>query len=286
MPPSQDRGESSPKQITEAERGEQSVRRFSSSGVPLYYQLATLLREKIVNREYRPGDQIPPEYELVRIYGVSRMTVRQAIAGLEEEGLIRKEPGRGTFVRDDALAFRGDLELDRSIEDLISMGQATSVRLLDLRETEATPREARDLEIPEDSPVIRCTRLRLLGDQPYCYIVNHVPIEIGRRIPESNWHRGSVLRFIESELGIPLRIAKQRVRATLADAGLAQSLDARIGAPLLLVDYDIRTDDDRPVEMAELYYRSDRYAFTLHLTRSDDDDPRGPWSLEGHRLEP
>ncbi len=273
--------ESSRKQVAEGQRPE----RFASPGVPLYYQLATLIREKIANREYSPGDQIPPESELVRSYGVSRMTVRQAIAGLEKDGLIRKEPGRGTFVSDDPGASSGDLELDRSVEDLISMGQATSVQLLELSESDPTPREARDLLLSEDSPVIRCKRLRLLHDQPYCYIVNHVPPEIGRRIPEKNWHSGSVLKFIEDELRIPLRIAKQRVKATLADANLAQSLNVRIGAPLLVVDYHIRTDEDRPVEMAELYYRSDLYSFTLHLTRSNDDDPKGPWSLEGHRLE-
>ncbi|MFQ5524714.1 MAG: GntR family transcriptional regulator [Thermoanaerobaculia bacterium] len=280
-----DRAESKRRRGGERGSPEQSAHRFASSGVPLYYQLATILREKIVSREYRPGDQIPPESELVRSYGVSRMTVRQAVAGLEEEGLIRKEPGRGTFVREDAVAFSGDLELERSIDDLISMGQATSVELLDLSETDATPRETRDLKIAEGSPVIRCKRLRLLDNEPYCYIVNHMPTEIGRRIPKHNWHTGSVLQFIEDELGIPLRIVKQRVRATLAEANLAQSLRVRIGAPLLLVDYHIRTDDDRPVEMAELYYRSDLYSFTLHLTRSDDDDPKGPWSLEGHRLE-
>ncbi|MCH7666842.1 MAG: GntR family transcriptional regulator [Acidobacteria bacterium] len=279
-----DRAEPSRRKSSERGLPEKRAHRFENSGIPLYYQLATLVREKIASREYRPGDQIPPESKLVSSYGVSRMTVRQAMAGLEEEGLIRKEPGRGTFVSDTATSG-GDLELDRSIEDLISMGQATSVQLLELRETDASAREALDLKMPEGTPVLRCKRLRLLGNQPYCYIVNHVPIEIGRRIPESNWHSGSVLKFIEDELGIPLRVAKQRVRATLADANLAQSLDTRIGAPLLLVDYHIRTDEDRPVEMAELYYRSDLYSFTLHLTRSDDDDPKGPWSLEGHRLE-
>ncbi len=260
-------------------------RRFASSGVPLYYQLATLLREKIARREFRPGERVPSESELCASYGVSRMTVRQAMAGLEEEGLIRKEPGRGTFVREDVVAASGDRELDRSIEDLISMGQATSVELLELSETEATAREARDLDLAVEAPVVRCRRLRLLGERPYCYIVNHMPVDVGRRIPEGNWRRGSVLKFIEDGLGIPLRIAKQRVRATLADAGLAAALDVRVGAPLLLVDYHIRSDDDRPVEMAELYYRSDLYAITLHLRRTAGEDAKGPWALEGHRLE-
>lgn len=256
---------------------------FISSGLPLYYQLATLLRQKIAMREYRLGDQLPPESKLVKEYGVSRMTVRQAMANLEEEGLIRRQPGRGTFVAKEPPAPRGDVELDRSIEDLISMGQSTSVDLLELQEVEPSPDVARDLELPAGSMIIRCKRVRYFEGAPYCYIVNHVPLEIGRRIDESRWHQGSVLKFIEEELGIPLQLAKQRLRATLADASLARRLQVRVGAPLLLIDYHIRTDSERPVEVAELYYRSDLYSFTLHLTRSDAEGRT--WSLKEGRLE-
>jgi len=258
--------------------------RFADSSIPLYYQLATLIRQKIVTSDYLAGDQLPPESKMVEDYGVSRMTVRQAMANLEEEGLIRRERGRGTFVTEQSPVISGDLELDRSIGDLISMGMSTSVELLELEEVTATEEEARDLKVPLGSPIIRCKRLRFYGDEPYCYIVNHVTPSIGRRIKEENWHRGSVLKFIEEELDVPLRLAKQRLRATLADAGLARWLQVRIGAPLLLVDYHIRTDEDRPVEMAELYYRSDIYSFTLHLRRSETDDDE-VWSLKEHRFE-
>ena len=258
---------------------------FANSGVPLYYQLATLLREKIVSRRYRAGDRFPSEAELVRDYGVSRMTVRQAVGTLEQERLIRRRPGKGTFVTDSPPRFRGDLELDRSIEDLISMGRATSVRLLELSEVDATLQEARDLEVDEGSPIIRCRRLRFFKDLPYCYIVNHVPLEIGREIEESHWCHGSVLNYIEEQLGIPLRIAKQRIRATIADANLARSLQVRVGAPLLLVNYHIRTDGDRPVEVAELYYRSDLYSFTLNLSRKGGGRERKSWALLEDRIE-
>ncbi len=259
--------------------------RFASSRVPLYYQLATLLREKIVSNEYAPGARIPSEAELVEDYGVSRMTVRQALSELAEEGLVQRQPGRGTFVSEQHHDKGGDVELDHSIGNLISMGEATSVELLDLTEMAATPDEARDLSVEPGSPIIRCKRLRTFRGEPYCYIENFVPPEIGRRIGAPNWQKGSVLKFIERELGVPLRLAKQRIRATLADASLARWLQIRIGAPLLLVDYHIRTDDDRPVERARLYYRSDIYTFTLDLARTDDSDPDNVWSLRKHRLE-
>jgi GntR family transcriptional regulator len=258
--------------------------RFADSSIPLYYQLATLIREKIITGEFAPRDQLPSESEMVGDFGVSRMTVRQAMANLEEEGLIRRERGRGTFVTERPPVLGGDLELDRSIDDLISMGLSTSVKMLELEEVEASETEARDLKVDLGSPVIRCKRLRYYHDEPYCYIVNHVVPDIGRRIQEENWRQGSVLKFIEEDLDVPLRLAKQRLRATLADGGLARWLQVRIGAPLLLVDYDIRTDENRPVEIAELYYRSDIYSFTLHLKRSERDEEE-VWSLREHRFE-
>jgi GntR family transcriptional regulator len=216
------------------------------------------------------------------------MTVRQAVSSLEQEGLIRREPGRGTFVTDQIPEFSGDLELDRSIEDLISMGQATSVELLELTQIKASRDEIRDLEVVEGSEVIRCRRLRYFKGQPYCYIVNRLPEEIGGRIPEYNWCHGSVLGYIEESLGVPLQIAKQRIRATLADANMARWLQVRVGAPLLVVNYHIRSNDDRPVETARLYYRSDLYSFTLHFTRSNEErhGKNGKsWALEGPRFE-
>ena len=165
------------------------------------------------------------------------------------------------------------------------MGESTSVELLALDEIAAAPGDARDLGIAAGEPIIRCKRLRRIREQPYCYIENFVPLPLGRRIGAPNWQRGSVLKFIEEELGVPLRLAKQRIRATLADASLARHLAVPIGAPLLLVDYHIRSDDDQPVERARLFYRSDLYTFTLDLARGDADDPDNAWSLRKHRLE-
>lgn len=269
--------------MAEESSKESSRRGFVSGDVPLYYQLATLLREQIVSRHYRPDDQLPTEAELVRDYGVSRVTVRQAMSRLEDEGLIRREAGRGTFVTHD-VPTETTIELDQSIGELITMGQSTSVQLVGLDDVTATREEAEELGLEEGAPLVRCLRLRKYEGQPYCSIVNLVPEEIGRQIQKKAWKQGSVLQYIEDVLEIPLRIGKQRVRAMLADAQLARSLDTRIGAPILRVDYLIRTDQNQPVEKAELYYRGDLYSFTLHLVRADTDAGAG-WALERERFE-
>lgn len=260
-----------------AEEGKPSF--FVSSGVPLYYQLATILREQIITGEYRVGDRLPTEADLVAEYGISRITVRQALRSLEEEGLIRREVGRGTFV-DAVPDFTGSLQMDGTLSGLISMGLATHPRLLEVREVEVGSHEAAALGMQPGSLVVRAKRVRYFKDRPYCYIINNIPAEIGRKISKSRWQKGSLLKFIQRDLGIKLGDADERLRATLADANLARWLDVRIGAPLLLVEYLIRSADGRPVETAVIYYRSDTHSFTLRLARSSgrSDEVEG-WSL-------
>lgn len=258
---------------------------FVSDAVPLYYQLASVLRELIASGRYGTGDRLPSEADLAERYGVSRITVRQTLKNLSEEGLIERRPGVGTFVTG-KVPFTGTLELDRSISDLISMGMATSIRLLDLREIEAAPEEARQLQIPSGSSLTRCERIRYYEDEPYCHIVNRMPVEIGSRIDRENWEQGSVLKHLEEELSIQLGDARQTLRATLADATQARHLDVPIATPLLQVDYFIRSEEGTPVEWARLHYRTDIYSFSLHLTRDGQEaGDRGSWALHGHDLE-
>ncbi len=259
-------------------------RPFVATEVPLYYQLATVLREKILSGDYETGAQLPPQLSLAKDYGVSRLTARAALKQLEEQGLIRQEQGRGTFVTYEG-PFTGDMALDGSIDDLISMGRATTVRLLDSRSEPASVEVAKALGLETGTPVLRCQRLRLLRDEPYCYIVNTMPLSIGERIDADRWAQGSVLQYIEDDLGIPLREAKQKIRASLADPNLARWLDVRIGAPLLRLDYLIRTDGGRVVEQARLYYRGDVYSFTLNLTRNLEGSHDSAWALRDHRIE-
>lgn len=256
---------------------------FASDQVPLYHQLATILRQKIASGDFAPGDQLPPESELVRSYGLSRMTVRQALSNLDAAGLVSRQAGRGTFVTAEAGLARHDRGLDASVDELIRMGEATEVELIDLAEIPARVTDARDLELEVGVPITRCKRLRRVQDRPYCYIENFMRVDVGRRLEAANWCHGSVLKFIEDTLDVALHVAKQQVRATLADASMAGFLETRIGSPVLEVLYLIHAQDGTPVERARLYYRSD-FTFTLHLKRSSH-DPDSPWSLEKHRLE-
>jgi GntR family transcriptional regulator len=243
---------------------------FASREIPLYYQLAGLLREKIVSGEFGVGEKIPTEAELVEIYGVSRITVRQALASLCEEGLVRREAGRGTFAAEPphGRPFTGQLRLDGTLDDLISMGLATRVELLDLKSLRASAADAEALGLDRGDRIVRCVRLRYFHDQPYSYILNDLPHAIGSRIPRSYLKRGSILQFLENHLGIQLKGADQFVRATLADATVAPRLGVLIGAPLLFVDRIVYDSGNQVAERVRSFYRSDIYSFSLHMKRT------------------
>lgn len=252
--------------------------RFARPEVPLYYQLRTLLREQIVSGAYRADDRLPTEAEVVSSYGVSRITVRQAFQSLEEEGLIRREAGRGTFVTGQGLE-QDTLQMAGSLDDLISIGMATSVQLLDLRDVGATSRDARVFGVDEGAAMVQCTRLRLYHDKPYSHIVNRLPQAIAERLDEEDFRTGGILAALERQ-GVKLGDADQQVRATLADPPIADVLDIDIGAPLLLVDRVVFTAEGTPVERVHTHYRSDIYCLNVHLTR----DPASARSAEGWTL--
>ena len=259
---------------------EQSPIRFATEEVPLYYQLGTILREKILSGHYAPGERLPTEAELVESYGVSRITVRQALKSLEKEGLIRRSAGRGTFVNEE-IHGPDRLQMDGSLDDLISMGLATSVRLVDLRRVAATREDRRVFGLREGSEVVQCTRLRLYHDEPYSYIVNRMPTHIAENFTDHDWQEGSILRFFEEKLGLDLKEAEQSVRATLADSHLAELLGTRVGAPLLSVDRVVLTRSGDAVERVHTYYRGDIYSLNVHLTRDPGQSrPARSWTLK------
>ncbi len=131
--------------------------RFVSRQLPLYYQLETLLRQNISSGKWSIDHRLPSEAELGSEYGVSRITVRQALASLEADGLLRREAGRGTFVKQ-VPTFTGTLKLEGSLDEFISIVKTTSVKVLSIDQVNATPEEAEMLGLEAGAPLIRYTR--------------------------------------------------------------------------------------------------------------------------------
>ncbi len=243
---------------------------FVSSKIPLYYQLENVLREKITSGSFNGGERLPTEIELIEQYGVSRITVRQALKALSDDGLIERRQGRGTFVaerKSKKRKFTGTIHLTGSLDELIAMGMDTPVKVLEMNRVEADAHEAELLQLKVGTPIYRLKRLRMNENKPFGLIINYLPEEIGSHLTVAELSSGALLHTIETKLGYTLDNARQEIKAELSDPYVAQLLDIRVGTALLSIERTVYTDKGVPVEYVHTLYRSDLYGYSVKLIR-------------------
>ncbi len=241
--------------------------------IPLYYQLETILRKKIVSGDFSPGIPLPSEDALAKEYEVSRITVRQALSSLEKDGLVIRQRGRGTFV----LKKAHSIELPRftgSIEDLVLMGKRTKTKVIESAWIDP-PEIIRDRLKVKDDKVLRLEKVRYIEGEPFSHVFNYLPPDIGKKLPIDLVKSKLMLMILEDDLGVRVLEADQSVEATIADAEVASLLDIRVGDPLLKAERTVYDVKGNPVEYVSVVYRADKYAFTMKLKRKKTDNSRG-----------
>jgi GntR family transcriptional regulator len=240
------------------------------NAIPLYYQLETILRRKIVNGELLPGAALPSEDALASEYGISRITVRQALSLLEQDDLIVRQRGRGTFVSEnppliDSPKFSG------SVEDMLGMGIKTKVKVLSMGRIDPPEGVRRLLGLDEGKEVVRIEKVRLVDKSPFSYLINYLPLEYGGKIESADLTTKPLLMILEEELGLKADEAVQSIEATTADAEVARLLEVWIGAPLLKVERTVFDTAGGPIEHVSVLYRADKYKFTVKLRREQSE---------------
>jgi GntR family transcriptional regulator len=233
--------------------------------IPLYYQLETILRNKITSGDYSPDVPLPSEDALAEEYEVSRITVRQALSSLEKDGLVIRQRGKGTFVSEKA----GALELPRftgSIEDLILMGKRTKTKVIESSWIDPPDTIRQRLKVKEGK-VLRIEKIRYIEGDPFSHVFNYLPPELGNKLSMDLVASKPMLMILEDELGVRANEAEQSVEATIADAEDASLLDIRVGDPLLKAERTVYDLKGNPVEYVSVVYRADKYTFTMKLKR-------------------
>jgi len=229
-----------------------------SSHVPLYIQLADLLAKEIQSGRIPTGQLLPSEPELSQRYGISRITVRQAMARLVHEKLVRREQGRGTF------AAGGKLEahVRTTLEDeMRALGLPLRVRLLRYERVVPPPGVAATLRVPAEEKVYRLERLRLLRDRPFGIEIRYFPEMIGAKVPRKQARKAPVQTILYDVLEQPVTRIQYVVSSVPASRAEARLLKTRAGAPLLVRESTYETADDRPVMAGTVLFRGDLYRF-------------------------
>ena len=244
--------------------------------LPVYYQIKQTIKNWIINKEFSPGDRIPSEKELAGKFRVSRLTVRQAIVQLAQEGLLISKRGEGTFVTKNADLITGfSLEFTGFMDDLfyqISKSKTKSATMTRVRPTRLI-REKLELK-QEGEEVVQIKRVRFIEEKSFAFTVNFLPLAIGTKITEKALMKKPLMQIIEQDLGIGFTEAFQTIQASFADQETAELLRITSGSPILFVERIMYAHGRRPVEVVQSSYRGDlhRYIVRLRNVRSK----RGP----------
>jgi len=230
--------------------------------LPLWYQLGQILRSEILGGQLEAGARVPPEVELARRYGVSVVTVRQALRSLEEEALISRQRGRGTFVTPGPHR-RKELRLMGSVESVIAQQIAEETVVLEQRVIPVPPAVAGHFGGEREVHFFR--RLRRDQGLPLNYALNYVLPEYGSQIDVKLLGRYPMLKILRDVLGVKLSHVQIAIEAQRATQEVAQPLGVDVLSPVLLFTGVVVDPRHRVVDVAQIYYRADRFAFTLDL---------------------
>jgi GntR family transcriptional regulator len=235
--------------------------------MPRYYQLKEILERRIQSGEFQPGDQFPTDESLCQEYGLSRGTVRRAIDMLVEEGRLRREQGRGTFVSPAKLSpvfFR----LADFAEDMRQRGWEPGTKLLRLRVFPANAEISARLQIPLGEEVVEIARLRLANGKPMAYETRYLAYELCPQLVGEDLERDSIQSLLIDKYNIPLVRACHTIEAHVLSDEEAVLLQVEPGSAGFSVDRVTYTVDDRPVTWYRTFYRGDVYRFTAEFQRS------------------
>ncbi len=227
-----------------------------TSSIPLYAQLRRIIESRIASREWTPKSQIPSEAELCEQFHVSRITVRQAIAGLVNEHLLVREAGRGTYV------VEPRIEQHIGFTDEINdEGEHRGSKVLRFSVVPATGLVAHKLGVDIGNEVILLKRLRLADGKPVSVETSHLPGRVWPGMRTENLENRSLYQLLMEKYHIVLTHVKQQIEAWACPDDEANLLAIPPSSPVLHIYRTAFDQNDQPFECVESFCRGDRYTF-------------------------
>ncbi len=236
---------------------------FDASPIPRYLQLADVLRGRIGRGEWRKGDTLPSLEILMDEFEVSRVTVRQAINLLAQEGVLSPQRGRGTFVTASAGPKR-KLHLQTTLNDLVEMYRGDTPELLTILESTAMPLLSTDDGTPA-AKYFSMKRVHSRDGERYCSITIFIDDRIFRRAP-TRFRREVVLPILVSLPAVKIAKTRQTLTISSADPETARLIGIPVNAPVANVRRVFNSPDGTVIYLAEVTYRGDYIHLEMDLT--------------------
>lgn len=240
-----------------------------TSPVPFYFQLKKALEDQIVSGRWRVGERLPSEPAICTHFRISRTTVRQALAELESEGLVRKEKGRGTFISEPRSSSWLLQSSHGFYDEAVRGGRIVTSKVL-RAEIEVLPQWAADaLRLASGSVGMTIERVRWIDDRLVMYVINHLPPELAETVLEADLETGSLYTALEDRNGLSVFGGRRVVEAVRAEDELAPLLEVQPGTPLLFVESVSWDAQLRPFECYRAWHRADRTKIEVQVVHEE-----------------
>jgi GntR family transcriptional regulator len=243
--------------------------------IPYYIQLMEILKVKIDNKEWIPGDRIPGENDLCETYQISRTVVRQALKELEIAGIIKRRKGMGTFIAPPKISEGLIQKVTGFYQDMTERGQNPKTKVLHNKVVPCSEKIAGFLEIELGTEVIDIQRLRFINGEPIQLVTTYIPYEICPVLATIDLTNKSLYEFLEAESKIFIARSRRYIEAVPANENEAALLEINRGVPLIMLDSISYLSDGKPVEYYHALHRGDRSRFEVELLAFHDSEKTG-----------
>lgn len=236
------------------------------SAVPLWAQIERTLRQMIQSGQWKEGHQLPPEPELAASFGVSRVTVRQAVQRLVDEGRVIRQRGKGSFVtRPPVSRAVNNQYLDGFFATLQAQGHTVLSQVRDLCRVPATDAIAAALGIAPATQVYRLERLRFVDGEAVSIQITCLPSLPLPGLDRFDFAETSLYKVLKEEFTLPILSIEQTISARMATPLQAELLNVAPGSALLYVEKVSRTSNSMPIEFGQLFFVPTRYQLTMSI---------------------
>lgn len=238
--------------------------RLNADGTALHKQILMVLRDEISRGSYARGTALPSEEACGRLFGVSRVTIRRALAELEALGYVERRHGRGTFVRDDAPQPPPTLDLSL-IDSLHQLARTTEVKVVEVGTARPPEAIAKALGTAPDQEAVHIVRIRHAAGVALLLLDTWLPEPIGRRISEATLKRKPMYQILHDR-GVRFGRILQEFSAEAADPWQAQAMQVAVGTPLIRVARIAYDAGDQPVQYLTSHACPDRSRFVMDVS--------------------
>ena len=243
--------------------------------IPLYSRVESVIRSKIVSGEFEPARKLPTEDEFVSHFGVSKITVRNALSRLQAEGFITRNRGKGTYVKPGIpvarqFIFTGMHDIVRALQDREIKPLKT--RKMKVGETKV----AKDLRffsgLSNQDEIYCLRRLCLREKTPVSYFENYMAGRLARRIsPEDILRKSSITRILKEKMKLSDFQGEMHLEALPADPDIAGILQCQTFSPVLHTQVFFRLSSGEPLQVHNGYLKAEYYKYIVAIEMKDFD---------------